>query len=239
MSQSKNGFVLDASESYDLDYPKSSPNSTESLTFKWSCVQISPDFGASCSEFTYTNAPVIKLLSLANQEIYANERMATYNFTVTVYSIVTHQSAPAFTIVTLLTNPTPMISTNSKTTIRINPQDKLVLNASITSSQPLVYITWSCGNINFENITSSATSLVGGYGLTLFPLIIAPEQLQVGISYTFQLAASYSNLNSNSNSMDYGYFTIIVDTNSPPNGGLLIVSPISGIALNTVSFLFF
>ena len=57
MAQSISGFTLDATESYDLSYPKAG---SSLLSYKWECTEILPNFGSICGNYI-TMSPVAKL----------------------------------------------------------------------------------------------------------------------------------------------------------------------------------
>jgi hypothetical protein len=67
-------------------------------------------------------------------------------------------------------------------------------------------------------------------GASKFALALAPNTLIQGASYTFKLSGYYSTNGDSSDSQ------ISININAAPSGGVLVISPAEGVALNTSFF---
>lgn len=121
--------------------------------------------------------------------------------------------------------------------IRYNPSDKIILNASVSvTSSEITFCEWSSPSSEISNLqeiskTPINISRSGVISETLvFQLTLLPNSLTSSLSYIFTL-------NSYSKGILYDVSSIVILINRPPYGGGLSVTPGYGIEYNT-SFLF-
>ena len=132
-------MVLDGSSSYDLN------DATLPLQYHWSCIQQSPNFGATCLVSTKADSPTFfitsKSLSLL-EESFINIKLTVKN------DLGYTDSADVTLFIKAL--PIPVLSIASlKSTYNLN--EKIILNASIESTRIPVTVTWSCNLFPMNN----------------------------------------------------------------------------------------
>lgn len=214
--------VFDGSSSYDIDYPASA------LSFVWSCQEYYPSFGKSCP-FVPTSTSVLSIpaSTLVTAHSYTLSLKVTnsrgLSDTSTCVITVFDQGIPGVTIAPIST--------------KYNANQKIVLSGTIVATSD-VSVYWYNSNIpNFSNSsilgTPSSTQLSAG--TSVFQLSLLPNFLNAGSSYVFSLNAKYLR-SSGSKKPSLSSTSVTLVMNQPPVGGSLVVSPSSGLALNT-SFL--
>ena len=219
-------LVMDASGSYDIDYPDQSG----ALAFAWACSVSSPDFGSSCGVFPLTGSVVTVPANTLPPKVYSFTVFVTsvdgYSANKTVLVSVTALEIPSVTVGTLLG--------------KVNPDFKLTINSTISGSSPMS-ASWSCADCPFplsvttQSITSG-TSLFPPYsrhfarGTLLFPLVLAKNLMPPGRTFTFKISVRYV---SNSVAAALAEASVSVTVNSAPFGGLFSVTPSRGEAVNT------
>ena len=225
-------LILDGSDSYDIDNPKSSE-----LNYSWRCISYSPTYGIDCSSqygIIFTDSKVITVNSgvLESGVTYYFSLTVRLNGTSTV-SDITNQ------YVYIDDESVPLVSfknINSK----YNPLNKISLNGEITGTGTRdIYAQWSLVNqldgsdIILTDIASTPVSITINkefQSSLVFPLGIKSDTLDAGHTYTFKLSAYYGEDN-------IAYALVTVTMNSAPFGGLLSISPAQGVEMNT-SFIF-
>jgi hypothetical protein len=217
-------MVLDASGSQDIDYP------TNSLSYQWSCMEISPYFGDDCKNFTgaTTNASALSILSST-----LTEDVSQTELSLTVYvSNSDGFSASASVSAILLQVLTPVLSIQAASVVNVN--DAITVTGLIYSTLPLT-TTWSVidSNLTLSSISSNnkISRSFTSVGYNAFDLGIVANSLVAGLSYTFQLSAQYVGFSV------AAYAQITITINSPPSGGSISVTPSSGYAATTAFFM--
>jgi hypothetical protein len=218
-------LVLDASSSQDLDYPGGS------LSYQWSCVETSPNFGIPCLNFSQvaTSGSTLRALSTLLAESASETRLSV---TVFVSNGAGYSSSASVTAVVLnVLIPTVAIQ-SSRTTFNVG--DTVTFSALVHSTLA-VQASWTAldsavalGSISKNSKLSRAFNTLGYNG---FDLAILPNSLVAGLSYTFQLSANYVGFNVSA------YTKVTVAMNSPPSGGGVTVAPSNGTALSTLFFM--
>lgn len=229
-------FVVDASSSYDIDYP----TIPSRLSYGWACIIVSPSYkyGQACG-FS-TAALNTSIISIPSSNFVNVVEDTSYQFTVFVTNIL-QDKASASTTITVTTNILPIVSIDSSALkVKYNTDQKLQFSALITTVGPAQAL-WSSSSLSsskFAGIlltpmnisipapasTSSASGATTRF--TSFALAIAPNSLIGGLSYTFTIGAYYGTNPSNS---AYSSFTVLM--NSPPLGGYTSGAPLNGSAL--------
>ena len=207
---------LDASASYDIDYPTSS-----NLTYSWSCFVTAPLYGSPCK----LSLPTKAVLTFLPRTRLAD---TTYNFTVTVLSLLDGTFSSSSVFIVIFSQPLPSVSFNG-VNLKFNAGDRIIVSATVNASSPFFAI-WSCpGNgVNLTAIARSPLSVSFSAGLISVFLAITPNSLTAGLTYAFQLSAGYKIAPT-----ILGSASLNVVANGPPYGGSLSVSPLKGYAAAT------
>ena len=198
--------VIDASSSYDKDYPGAL------LTFTWNCAYLSPSFGLSCSLDTRKNSSVV-IASPASPSVvvitvYVHNSYGQVSSTSVTISYV-NQKYPIISLI----NPNPLLSGNSK-----------VIISGTVFSQNTTITTWSSPNfadLSSANVALTPVSILTSNGSNSVFVSIRANSLTPGVTYTFSLTASVH------------YASVTFRIAFPPYGGYLHVKPSEGVALNT------
>jgi hypothetical protein len=177
-------IILDASSSYDLDYPSNNKNL---LSYTWTCQQISAKYNENCNGFSTANSALLRIVFSSAQVIRIN---------VTVNSILGYTDTTSVKLI-IVEKVVPIISIDT-TTIqkKYNPDTKIILTSYVANAIADVnaIATWSCDHIDSfstANATNTPLTTYFTYGTYTFQLSIQMNTLTAGKSYNFQLASSY------------------------------------------------
>jgi hypothetical protein len=221
-------LTLDASISYDIDYP-----TTQSiLSYKWQCVEVSPSFGTLCPDFGVSSTT-----SIMNIPALQFEESVTKKYSFTVFVTSGSTTASSKSLITVLSEAIPKIIIGSSA-VKYNPDTKIILTSAVTTIGD-VWASWSSSNIDDSTLDSFAlTSLTKASttaGTFEYQLAISTNTLTPGLTYSFQLGATYDSALGVSNTYDSFASKSIVDViiNEAPKYGSIIVSPTIGEALTT------
>ena len=230
-------FSLDASASYDVDYPDDSSR----LSYKWNCVEVSPKFGGVCPGF---DDPLFRK-TLPNLNVPGDSLIAesSYNFSVVVEATGSAAASTAYTVVSVKGRTIPRVSMINSAA-KYNPASKVVVSGIITADPEVsgdegVTAYWEAvdGTIEIEAIALTPVAWdpyvpdSASY-VARFELTVAPNTLVAGLKYQFMLSAKYEN-DPKSTSTAF----VEVNMNEPPRGGNLVITSdvtglSSGIAMN-------
>jgi hypothetical protein len=218
-------ILLDASTSYDMDLP------SDPLSYRWSCVSTAPVFGASCNEVTLSSTAT---LSISAGVLRSG---STYNFTVTVSSTSDLYAASASVTVSVVQSRVPVVQQEASP-MTVNFDSKLILSNTVLCNFSQASISWS-SNVFLSGSSYALTALtrtigrMGSVSVTPVALVIAAYSLPAGASYSFTLQAAYLSSPNQLASVSY-----VVTVNGPPSGGMVISTPTSGNALQTLFTVF-
>ena len=222
-------LVLDASESYDIDYP----SSPDRLAYSWSCQEYSPNYGTEC--------PIgFNLLYQSLNKIEAGSiditRPTSYLIGVTVQN-----SFGIFdsyeTIINIIKDAVPTVTLNNINN-KLNSKSKITITGLVTV--PLgqtANAMWGSPDLKDDELESAVLTPVSGAFLSnstsIFQLTLEAVFLIPGSIYTFTLTASRDNF-----PLESSFATLSIEINKPPMGGYLSVSPLEGTSLETFFTLF-
>ena len=213
-------IILDASSSSDLDYPDAV------LSYAWSCIEYSPNYGASCSNFQSANEAI---LTVGGAEGTLDP--AVYTIAVTVSNTAAGKTDSTSMLLTVVENRLPDVVI-AQVAAKYNADSKVVFTGSVTSSVSAVDTVWLCPSVpDFAGSGMSLTPLestVDALQSAQFQLAVAANSLTAGLSYVFQLSAAYS-----TSSSVGALLSVNIVMNVPPRGGEIIVTPTTGSALVT------
>ena len=207
-------ITFDASSSYDIDYPTDS-----NLMFLWSCMQTYPSYGLPCnlckSNITH---PVLAINCALPPGVY--------NVSVIV-SNTRNEKFSTFTIAKMSNFSAPRLFIRD-VQVKYNPSENVMLSGTLTASKPC-QSQWMSADIPSSQLSRiSLTTLLRTFspGTSIFQLAIAANSLSGGVTYSFQLQASY-------NAQQISTASVTITMNRPPSGGSLSVTPTRGTAFNT------
>lgn len=231
ITSSKRSVFLDASPSHDVDYP----TDFASLTFQWSCMEVSPNFGAACSRFIYVSK-AFRNLTIAPNVLIATQSGVTERIVNISIVVINSRGANAavWILLTAIKSDLPVLQIEQNS-VKYNPAAKIIINGTVIAVDPALS-SWRAASLNDTFFTSSLLSpsiVPVSSGINLHQLVVKPNSLLPGMKYTFVLLSTYISFNSTYVSSS----SITVVTNSPPSGGIFQVNPKRGIALNTSFFL--
>ena len=217
-TSASNSVTLDASASSDIDYPD-----TGTLSFAWTCTQLSPSFGTPCTNVLPTTSSAVLTIPVAALTA------GRYNLSV----VATNPRGSFDTAFVTATFTSRVIPKVSAATVRAkyNAQSKVTLTGSIVATGNSATAVWSSGtiaNLATSNIPVTPLTSRVSQGTSSFQLSLGAYRLTPGLSYSFTLSAAYIG------SADTATSSVIVVINSAPTGGVVQVSPASGTALTTV-----
>jgi hypothetical protein len=206
-------ITLDASGSYDPDYPVSS-----SLSFAWTCIQTAPTLNETCG----LNLPTVTTSATINPTASAAEIGTTSSFTVSVYD--SSRIATQTVSVTLQSSFSPKITLTSYPTTKFNPSAQLTIGATISYSGAGT-ASWSVDapyTIDLQSValTTVSTSVSAASTSVNYNLVIGPNSLAANNFFTFELSCTIAGAST--------FTTVSVQTNGPPQPGTFSLSPSRG-----------
>ena len=215
-------LILDAGDSTDIDQPQAA------LKYEWTCSYYStnslspPFFGSPCGPGFPTNVTFGPVLTLPPKSLSA-VASPSYNISVRV-SNQAGVTATASVRVMVLFFPVPKVSILSTLKTKYNPEDMLVLTATVTG-QASGSAVWSCPTINnLADIISTPLTSTMPSGTTNIALAVLGNTLSPGATYTFSFTAAYQDNVKGSSATA----SVTVLINQPPSGGSLTVAPVGG-----------
>jgi hypothetical protein len=218
-------MALDASGSQDIDYPGSA------LSYKWSCMEISPNFGNDCKNFS-TAVRNSSTLSVASNLLA--QKVSQTQLSVTVYVTNSKGYSASASMTAIIQNSLiPVVSIRAAKTI-FNVGDAVAVTGLLSSTVPMRTV-WTVSDTSVSLSAISSNSKLNrtftAVGFNAFDLGITANSLVAGLSYTFQLSAQYVGFSASS------YAQITITMNTPPSGGSISVAPSVGTALTTAYFM--
>jgi hypothetical protein len=226
--------TLDASNSYDIDYPT---DSTKITTYSWTCSELSPNFGDSClfMDSITINSSKIEISGVDIK----HDDIKQYLFTVFVKNSVGSTSS-ATTEMTVLAKSIPTLLIEIADS-KYNSDSKIILTGSVTTTRD-AYIKWFSTTIDDVDLipllVTPIDKTITTIGVTEYQLAIAANSLTPGLTYTFQIGATYEALTSSTESSLFESLSQInIIINEAPKDGTMVVTPVSGKASTTVFLL--
>ena len=214
---------LDGSESMDKDFP-SSPHTT----FKWTCVETSPSYGAPCNIVLTSESVQSFNASQLVSDIFATyDHIFKFALRVTAYDGLFAETEADLVV---MAGVIPDVSFTAIAD-KYDAASDIVIGAVIDSSTSLL-AKWNGTGLHLNDIaTTTVMKQVAGGSSVTFQLGIRANSLFPGKAYTFQLLVSGGD----------GEFRVMAQQtiiiNEPPSNGLVDITPQSGYALNTSFFI--
>lgn len=210
--------VLDASESYDVDYP----TDRSSFVYRWMCAMTSPNRGSSCGDLV--------LADLASSQRVSGSVLGVGSFNVTVQVTGRFGDSSSFSVVlTVVQAVVPAVSLTSPQRV-YNNLGTIVLSGSVgVVNDSSCVASWTSSSFLGDDalsapFTVTPTSAVLAAGVRIFQLGLNGFALKAGVTYSFTLSARYSSMTTSASA------TVTVSINGVPTGGSLQVTPTTGSA---------
>ena len=212
-------FVLDGSGSYDPNMVTGQPPSP--VACLWTCLYL--DGSSPC----VVPDPTSCVMTMPNDTLIPNESMEfILELTSTATSITSSSSVLVntlpFVLATISLSVVGMTSTGY-----VDGTKAVRIIATVQATDPgdvLSYQWTSVASITTQSISLISSNLLSA--TTTYNLVIAPNVLQIGSPYLFQLTVSSGSLSVRA--------SIQVGVYPPPAGGLLDVQPTSGYFASTI-----
>lgn len=227
---SSSPLILDASGSFDQD------SSLTVLYFHWTCIQSSPVFSSTCPFIVSADGSSLRVSYGAPRQEVSN--VAIIRVTV---SDATGRSATASVTVGSVENDTPTVTLLSISptltstsqlvsgSVMISSQSQLTIQGSVSSSGN-AYAQWTCDYQGFDLAVVALTDVSNSFtGSRPFNLVIPAHSLPSSSVFVFTLSATLD-----SDSYKTSSTEVTVSTSGPPVPGVVIISPLSGVELETV-----
>ena len=227
-------FILDASASSALDFPLSNYPSTylTYISFSWTCMEISPNYGASCN-ITLSNEKNAQLTVNGINIHNENNTIEDFYFTVFVKNDIS--SASSSTTIRILDVPElPKVSISAPAS-KYNVDQKIILSGIVDVQRP-AYAKWVLldDSLNLNDISIVPTIKYLQKGIGQYQISMKQNVFIPGVSYSLKLIASYDQSKLD---QSQSYSSVTIRINAPPNNGIFSVEPMAGVALKD-KFLF-
>jgi hypothetical protein len=235
--------LLDGSGSSDSDVDlKSADYGAGSLLFEWSCFQISPFYRGDCTSLIFSSLTS----SLSQAMVTVNSSSSSPASASDVFKIAMRGRAMSvedsrrcekIVTLSLLAPLSPVVRlavlSLSGSGSKFNPSSKLKISGRVEMPSR-GHLVWSVSDASIDLLTVSLSpasltlpaSASGVGSVNVLSLVVAENSLPHQSLLIFTLKCSLDNGYSSSSS-------VTVTTNSPPFGGVLEVSPLEGVILNT------
>lgn len=214
-------FVLDASQSYDLDVPTLLGQSNPLLQFSVHCIQLYPESINNCDAIN-----IVKTNRRDTWQIISKSDIKYINYVSRLIITVndTNRIATSMVDVTIIQPSAPIITmiNREQQLTSLDVTKPIALSATIESESSCISL-WSSSifdDINGISLVPVSLTVIAGTSRTI-NLVLKPNVLYTSMSYTFSLECGTTKT------------YISLTTNGPPQYGIYEVSPLTGIELST------
>jgi hypothetical protein len=213
--------IFSGAASFD---PDAIAKGTNGMIFTWSCSRVAPTPSALCTELSFSD-----MSSLNNVRYQVTPLETAVNGSFLISMVVMKGTKNTTTSVSLKVIPgnAPLIKlvTDATTLLGINPQNRLLISAKISSNFSCFSI-WKTTDLSLQSKLASSVLVALSYNVpaktpTIANLYLMPNVLLPHSSYSFTLSCERTTA------------TVVVTTNGPPVGGIFTVFPHTGIELTT------
>ena len=212
-------ITLSAATSYDMD-KFGMTGAAAGLSFKWSCAQTLPVISTACSFTRPSGSNTQSLVVVAASTLAVGTTSV-----LTVYVTSAGRTSTTSITVSVVSNDRPLVSVSSSTIVgKVAPDHQLAMSGKAFTTTG-GYASWAVSDSSL-NLTSLALTpsqnVVVGSGLSTMTLVLPPNTLSPGSTLTFTLSCRSATTGFSSSA------SLSVVVNSPPQGGVFVVSPLNG-----------
>ena len=212
-------LTLSAATSYDMD--KFGVTGTAAgLSFRWSCAQSLPVISTACSFARPSGNSAQNLIIAAASSLTVGTTSV-----VTVYVTSAGRTSTTSVSVSVLSNDRPLVSVNSSAIVsKVLPDRQLALSGQAYTTAG-GYASWAVSDSSLNLTTLALTpsyNVVVGSGFSTMTLVLPANSLPPGSTLTFTLSCRSAKTGFSSSA------SLIVVINSPPQGGVFVVTPSRG-----------
>ena len=221
-------LTLSAATSYDMD-KFGVTGIAAGLSFRWTCAQSLPVISTTCS-FTRSSGNSAQNLIIAA----ASSLTVGTTSVVTVYVTSAGRTSTTSITVAVVSNDRPLVSVNSSAIVgKVVPDRQLALSGQAYTTAG-GYASWAVSDSSLNLTTLALTpshNVVVSSGFSTMTLVLPANSLPPGSTLTFTLSCQSAKTGFSSSA------SLNVVINSPPQGGVFVVTPSRGYEL-TDSFTF-
>ena len=215
-------ITLSAATSYDMD-KFGVTGSAAGLSFRWTCAQSLPVISTSCS-FTRPSGSSAQSIVI----VAASSLAVGTTSVLTVYVTSAGRTSTASITVAVISNDRPLVGVTAFDIVgKVVPEHPLALSGvSLTTAGG--YDSWTASDSSVVLSSLSLTpsqNVVVSSGLSTVLLVLPAYSLTPGSSLTFTLSCRSKTTGFSSSA------SLSVVVNSPPQGGVFVVTPSNGLQL--------
>ena len=212
-------LTLSAATSYDMD-KFGVTGIAAGLSFRWTCAQSLPVISTTCS-FTRSSGNSAQNLIIAA----ASSLTVGTTSVVTVYVTSAGRTSTTSITVAVVSNDRPLVSVNSSAIVgKVVPDRQLALSGQAYTTAG-GYASWAVSDSSLNLTTLASTpshNVIVGSGFSTMTLVLPANSLPPGSTLTFTLSCRSAKTGFSSSA------SLIVVINSPPQGGVFVVTPSRG-----------
>ena len=212
-------MTLSAAPSYDMD-KFGVTGAAAGLSFSWTCAQSLPIISTSCS-FTRPSGSSAQSLVI----VAASSLTVGTTSVLTVYVSSAGRTSTASITVAVVSNDRPLVSVNSSKIVgKVAPDHQLALSGQeFTTTGGYASWTVSDSSLNLTSLALTPSQNVAvGSGFSTMTLVLPANALSPGSILTFTLSCRSAKTGFSASA------SLSVVINSPPQGGVFVVTPSNG-----------
>ena len=212
-------ITLSAATSYDMD-KFGVVGTAAGLSFKWACAQTLPVISTACSFYRPSGSTAQNLVIVASSTLAVGTTSV-----VTVYVTSAGRTSTTSITVSVVSSDRPLVSVSSSTIVgKVAPDHQLALSGQAFTTTG-GYASWAVSDSSLNLTTLALTpsqNVIVGSGYSAMTLVLPPNTLSPGSTLTFTLSCRSAKTGFSSSA------SLSVVVNSPPQGGVFVVSPLNG-----------
>ena len=212
-------ITLSAATSYDMD-KFGVTGSAAGLSFRWTCAQSLPIISTSCSFNRPSGSSSQNLVIVAASSLTVGTTSV-----VTVYVTSAGRTSTASIAVSVVSSDRPLVSVSSSTIVgKVAPDHQLALSGqAFTTAGGYASWTVSDSSLNLTSLALTPSQNVAvGSGFSTMTLVLPANVLSPGSTLSFTLSCRSAKTGFSSSA------SLSVVVNSPPQGGVFVVTPSNG-----------
>ena len=209
-------LTLSAATSYDMD-KFGVTGIAAGLSFRWTCAQSLPVISTACSFTRFSGNSAQNLIITAASSLTVGTTSV-----VTVYVTSAGRTSTTSITVAVVSNDRPLVSVNSSTIVgKVIPDRQLALSGQAYTTTG-GYASWAVSDSSLNLTTLASTpshNVIVGSGFSTMTLVLPANSLAPGSTLAFTLSCRSATTGFSSSAS----LTVVI--NSPPQGGVFVVTP--------------